>query len=757
MSGQDDAEDQTQSFFQIVPGVMISHYKIIEKIGAGGMGEVYLAQDTELDRKVALKFLPPHLCRDEDCRKRFKREAQAAAKLDHPNIVPVHGVSEHQGRPYFAMAHIEGQSLRDVIKEGKLSTSDAIDLSMQICEGLQEAHEAGVIHRDVKPSNIILDSKGRPRLLDFGLAMISSEDKLTKTGSTLGTVGYMSPEQVAGKKVDHRSDMFSAGVILYEMLTGRRPFEADNDAAILRAITDSTPEPVARYKTGVPEELQRIVSKLLEKTPALRYQHAGDFLADLKKAGQQPEAGLSKEQPSIAVLPFVNLSADPEQEYFCDGISEEIINVLTQLEELKVVARTSCFAFKGKNEDVREIGRKLAVNHVLEGSVRKAGNRIRITSQLINVDDGYHLWSEKFDRDLEDIFAIQDEISLAIVDRLKVKLVDKTKSALVKRYTDNVEAYGLYLKGRHYWNSRTAENIEKALACFRQVITLDPDYALAHAGIADCYTMMAQVCALSPKEAFAKAKAAALRALDLDSELTEATATLGGIKLWYEWDYPGAETLFKRAIQINPNYASVRQWYAMYLSSTGRHQEAFNQMKKAQELDPLSFILKLAMAVLLFEVEKYAEAEEECREATALEPDNPLVHSILSVIYEGQGNYDRAVDANMQIASFLWKFTPQNIERLRTIYSASGWTAFLQTLAGMLTASAKNRYISGYDIASYYARLNDRDKAFEWLEKAFQDRDFSLIYLPVSRAFINLHSDSRFVSLLGRMGIKRSE
>ncbi|MCX6832060.1 MAG: protein kinase [candidate division Zixibacteria bacterium] len=401
-------DDKTQAVTVLSKGTAIGHYRIVEKIGAGGMGEVYLAEDTKLDRKVAPKFLSPHLCQDSECRARFTREAQAAAKLDHPNIVAVHEVSEFQGRPFFSMQHVEGQSLKEVLAGKSLPLDRIFEIGVQVCEGLQAAHESGITHRDVKPSNILIDSHGRARIVDFGLASVVGSDQLTRIGSTMGTVGYMSPEQVRGEQVDRRSDLFSLGVVLYELITGRQPFKGDNDAATSRNTVDAEPEPLARYKSEVPDGLQTIVIKALAKDKNLRYQHVDDLLVDLKGLRQLPAFQVRTKQPSIAVLSFANLSSDPEQEYFCDGMAEEIINALSHLEDLQVVARTSALSLKGQAIDVREIGRKLGAKTVLEGSVRRSGNRLRITTQLVDVASGYHLWSEKFDRDLEDVFAIQD-------------------------------------------------------------------------------------------------------------------------------------------------------------------------------------------------------------------------------------------------------------------------------------------------------------------------------------------------------------
>jgi len=571
MANSEFDDDKTLSFVALTAGTQVSHYEIINKIGAGGMGEVYLALDTKLNRKVALKFLPPHLCRDEDCRKRFTREAQATAGLDHPNIASIHEVGEYNGRPFFSMQVVEGQSLRDVIAGKDLPVERMLEIAIQLCEGLQAAHDKGITHRDIKPSNILIDSHNRVRIVDFGLAAISGSEQLTKTGSTLGTIGYMSPEQVQGKEIDQRSDLFSLGVVLYELITKQNPFKRDSEAATLKAVSDDLPEPLARFKSGLPDGLQAVIDKALEKDIKMRYQHADGMLSDLVRVKRSLESGqstiyrqlVSRQAsrrrwaaaavivvaalivlivtkpwltdttsdepdkimqavlPSIAVLPFVDMSSDKDQEYFCDGIAEELINGLTQLGGLKVAARTSAFQFKQPDRNIPAIGRELGVTTVLEGSVRKAGNRLRITVQLINVKDGFHLWSEKYDRTLDDIFAIQDEISLAIVEKLRLQLLDREKSRLVRRHTDNKEAYNLYLKGRYFWNKRHEGGMTSALDYYQQAIDKDPTYPHPYIGIADAYVILGTFGFLPPRESFPKAKAAANKALELDSNLEE--------------------------------------------------------------------------------------------------------------------------------------------------------------------------------------------------------------------------------------------
>ncbi len=759
MAADDSKSDRTKSFVALAAGASVSHYKIIEKIGAGGMGEVYLAEDTKLDRAVALKFLPPHLCQDEEHRKRFKREAQAAAKLNHPNIVTIHDVGEYKGRPFFAMEHVEGQSASDFIKSAECDSVRVIDLAIQICEGLQEAHRTGIIHRDIKPSNILIGESGRAKLVDFGLATVVGTNKLTKTGSTLGTIGYMSPEQVRGEEIDHRSDLFAFGSVLYELITNRRAFSGDNEAAVITAIVNSSPEPLVRYKSDCPRELQRIVSKLLEKDRELRYQSTAEVISDLNRLRGELTSGISAQrhatstQPSIAVLPFANMSADQEQDYFCDGMTEEIINALSHIEKLRVVARTSSFAFKGKLEDTREIGRRLNVETLLEGSVRKAGNRLRVTAQLINVSDGYHLWSERYDQELEDVFVIQDKITSAIVEKLKVKLLHGEKDVLQKRYTSNLEAYRLYLKGRYHWNKRTAKDLQKAVEYFQQVIEMDPSYALAYTGLADCYSLMTQAWVLPPKEAFPKAKTAARKALEIDEGLAEAHASLAFSRCSYEWDWTGAERGFKRAIELNPGYPTAHHWYAVCLMDMCRFDEALREIRRAQELDPLSLVISLAVAMILVAAGEYAAAGEECRKVLEMDPGWNPAHGMLGFVSALEERYEQAVEELLLGEAFYSRFSSGELQILREAFAASGWKGYVQKHVGLLQQKARRSYVPACEIAADYARLGETNRVFEWLEKAYVDRDLALTFLAANPSFAALRGEPRFAALVKKMGL----
>jgi serine/threonine protein kinase/tetratricopeptide (TPR) repeat protein len=655
-------------------GKTISHYKVVRKLGEGGMGEVYLAQDTKLDRQVALKFLCEQFASDRSFKARFKREARAAAALNHPNIITIHEVAEHEDRPFIAMEFVEGQSLKELIAGKDLSIDKVTDLGIQISQGLAKAHQAGIVHRDVKPQNILIDKDGRARICDFGLAKLKREVMLTKTGTTVGTVSYMSPEQGQGKEVDQRSDIFSLGVVLYEMVTGQLPFKGEHEAAIVYSIVNEAAEPLARYKADVPEELQRIVDKALRKDPQTRYQSAADMVADLKEVQREsattgtlsarsafrvPQKGrlrvvaiigailiaavavmalllLSSRtdlpvppgaemaartgwKNSIAVLPFRDFSPEGDQEYFCDGMTDAIIGKLSGLENLKVISMSSVMRFRDPNRDIKEIGRELGVAAVLEGSIQKEDSRIRLGAQLVNVADGAHLWSDRYDRELESVFAIQDEISQAIVDVLKIRLLGDDRTAFAKRHTENLEAYNAYAQGRFLWNKRTEEHLMRAIEYFERAVKLDPNYALAYAGLADAYSVLPSNVGTPVEEVLPKAKEAARKALELDDKLGEAHASMG-LALKLEKDMSGAEKEYLQAIQLNPAYAYAHYWYAMLLGEMGRGEESRKELETAFELDPLSVVILVYLADTKWESGDSLEAAELMERALEIEP-----------------------------------------------------------------------------------------------------------------------------------------
>ncbi|UCC45339.1 MAG: protein kinase [Candidatus Zixiibacteriota bacterium] len=658
-------DNNTHSFVALIAGTVVSHYRIVEKIGAGGMGEVYLAEDTQLDRKVALKFLPPHLSRDQDSRSRFTREAKAAAKLDHPNIAPVHEVGEFQGRPFFAMAHIEGHSLREVIKQGKLSTSEAIRLTMQICEGLHEAHSAGVVHRDIKPGNIIIDTKGRPRLLDFGLATVSGEEKLTKTGSTLGTVGYMAPEQIEGKDVDHRADLFSVGVILYEMLTGRRPFEGDNDAAVVKAITSSTPEPVARFKSGVTGELQQIVDKALAKDVSIRYQHADGMLADLKRlslrdapvrrsrlslwvaasavavivAGYFAYTAVFKKSLSVSgpkrlvVLPFDNLG-DSTQAYFASGVTDEVISRLSGISGLSVVSRMSAARLKRAGIDLQGIGDSLDAEFVLDASARyqidSDGNRrVKLTTQLINVTEDRVVWSQTYDTVSTELFDLQSEMAIRVADELGVVLSPREERAVWVRYTDSEEAYDYYLRGNRYFFRGiygVRKDLRLALEMFDQAIELDSSFSLTYSRMSQTYSRLWTYYLERDDSIAVLAKTRsedAFRTSESDAEESNAHFARASYHYRVEKDLESALGELDIAFHEYGGHDNYRYlWSAFPIHrDLGQWDKALEYVRRASELEPLVANLKYDLATLLEYVRQYDEAEEQYLLTIKMRPD----------------------------------------------------------------------------------------------------------------------------------------
>jgi serine/threonine-protein kinase len=731
-------------------GKTISHYKILEKLGQGGMGVVYKAEDTKLKRTVALKFLPSELTRDADAKARFIQEAQAAGALDHPDICTIHEIDETEdGRLFIAMALYEGETLKKKIERGPLDIDEAVEIAMQVARGLGRAHEAGIVHRDIKPANIIITKDGVAKILDFGLAKLAGQTKLTKAGSMLGTVAYMSPEQARGDAVDHRTDIWSLGVVLHEMLTGTRPFTSEYDQAVVYSILNEEPDSLKSLRPEIPIELDQAAAKTLRKDPGERFQSMGAFVSALSGISRP---GTEKASPSIAVLPFVNMSPDPENEYFSDGLSEELINALSKLESLHVTARTSAFRFRGKELDIREIGRLLNVATVLEGSVRKAGNRIRITAQLIDVADGYHIWSEKYDRELDDVFMVQDEISLAIVGKLKVKLLGKEKQKLVKRYTDNLEAYDLYLQGRFLMRKLTEESIKKSLDYFHRAIQEDQEYALAYFGIAEAYVGPANLGLTPSRESIPRAKTAALKALELDDELAEAHAILGFISLSYDWDWPAAERQCKRAIELNPNCAEAHYPYSNYLSVLGRHEEAAAEAKRALDLDPLSGITNANMAHVLYAARRYDEAIEHCGKALRIEPDSFYPHFHLWRSFTEKKMYKEALDECRKAFAFLgFNVIPRAAERSlqEPLYREAMGAA-----AQMALEQSKTKYLWPALMICLYAYAQLDDDMFRWLGKSIEERDLAAFVYGTDPMLDRARSDPRFIALLRKMGLQ---
>ena len=634
-------------------GAALGPYAILAELGHGGMGVVYTAQDPRLDRQVAIKVLTADLTRDATAKRRFLQEAKAASALDHPNICTIHEINEtDDGQLYLVMAYYEGETLKQRIEQGPLALDKAVDIATQVGLGLSKAHAAGIVHRDIKPANLIVSADGTVKLLDFGLAKLAGTEGVTQTGTTVGTVAYMSPEQARGQNVDHRTDIWSLGVVLYEMLTGQQPFQGENLLAISNAILESEPVSLTRLRAGASPALARVVTRSLANSRAGRYQSVADLLTELrtvKDLHQAPTATTAVSQsnvPSIAVLPFADMSPKKDQDYFCDGMAEELINALAGLDGLHVAARTSSFKFRGEALDATEIGTQLKVGSILEGSVRKAGNRLRITAQLINVSDGFHLWSERYDRDMDDVFAVQDDIAHAVVEKLKVRLLGVPDAPLVKRATDDLEAYTLYLQGRHYFTRFSGPAFEKGLKCFSQAVALKPAYAQAHAGIAQVQACRAVLSfGVAPHTVMPGANESALKTLAIDETMADAHTALALILDYYEWKRLEAEREYRRALELNPGDTIARGSLAQLLGKQGRAEGSIAEARSAVERDPLSLIGRFALASMFLYARQFDRAIAEVQAGIELDPNFHLSYVGLGQGLAGLGRYDEAVEA----------------------------------------------------------------------------------------------------------------
>ncbi len=743
---------------ETVTGQTISHYEVLEQLGEGGMGRVYKAIDTRLGRTVALKFLAPHLVSNDESRRRFIREAKAAAALQHPNICTVYEIDEVDGQTFIAMAYLDGQELSQEIESGPLKIERLIELTEQVARGLQEAHGKGVVHRDIKPANIMVTTQGQAVLMDFGLAQLAhGGSKLTKEGTSLGTSAYMSPEQTTGEKLDLRTDVWALGVVLYEMATGQVPFQGHYEQAILYSILNEPPEPITAVRTGVPPELERIVNKCLAKRAGERYQTVSDLLADLSAlkrgtesgVGTRPSSGSKDARPSIAVLPFENRGRGDEDEYFSDGISEDITSALGKVERLRVAPRSMAFQFKGKRPTPREVGAALNVGHVLEGSVRRSGNRVRINVELIAIEEGYQVWSERYDRVMEDIFEIQDEISQAIVEKLKVKLVGREKELLAKRYTENLQAYNLCLRGRYYWYRRTAETIQKAMGFYEQALAEDPDYALAHSGLADCHISLGFYGMLPPKEARSRAEAAASKALQIDADLAAAHASIGGVESVYHWNWIAAERAFRQAIELDPSYPVGHLWYSVYmLWPVGRLDEAYSEAKRAAELDPVTPVVNACTGGLRIFQRHCERAIEELQKTLELDPNFFWTHFFLGMAYLQKGEYGKAIAAleRGNMPAF-------RDGHLGYAYAVSDQPEKARKLIEELQAGSQPEHLVPYHLAMIHFGLGEKDKAFEYLDKACEARSTQLFWIKVVPELDSVRSDPRFQNILRRMNL----
>ena len=726
------------------------------------MGVVFRAEDTRLRRVVALKFLPEEAGRAPEAKARFLREAQAAAVLDHPNICPVYEVDESEGRMFLTMAFIEGRSLKDRIAEGPMPLAEVIEIATHTAEGLAAAHEKGVVHRDIKPANIMISREGQVRITDFGLASLQGSPDLTHSHMILGTAPYMSPEQIRGGKADARTDIWSFGCTLYEMATGRRPFPGERGEAVLYQVLHDTPPRPSSLRDDVPAGLENLILRCLRKEPADRSPDFHGVVEALKRESAQRQAAVAEPGcdgdvlPSLAVLPFADMSAARDHEYFGEGLAEELIHALARIQGIRVVARTSAFALKGLALDVRDIGKRLDVGAVLEGSIRKAGNRLRVTAQLIDAKTGLHLWSDRFDREEIDVFDIQDEISLAIVEHLKITLLSGEKSALQRRATADPEAYDLYLKGLYFVARPSPESLGKALNFFREAIERDPTFALAHAGVATVFFSLALVNLAPAGEVYPKAKAALEKALSLDPNLAEAHAVAAALAFWFEWNWAAAEESFRRVLAINPGDAMSRGEYAFLLLSQKRFDESFREIKHALTLDPLMPLFYAWSIALHTAAGRPDEALQEFSRLLEIDPGFGLAYFHAGLAYYRKGRYDDAI-ATLEKGRQLVSYPGWYEGVLALCYLRKGEPEKARQLMAAMPDDGSDNPSSPCNQAWYAGIRGDLDAAFRWLDIAIEKREAMMphIHLYAEALVPELVRDPRFEGILKRMNLPR--
>jgi serine/threonine-protein kinase len=792
-------------------GQTVLHYRIVEKLAEGGMGVVYKAEDTRLKRVVALKFLPPELTRDQKAKERFVHEAQAASALDHPNICTIHQIDETpEGQMFICMACYEGESLNERIARGPLEIVDAVDIATDVGKGLAKAHEKGITHRDIKPANIVITGDDQLKIIDFGLAILAGRTGVTKTGMTVGTSTYMSPEQAQGGVVDHRTDIWSMGVVLYQMLTGEAPFRGDHDAAVLYSVVHEDPRPIGDFRDDVPPDLWRIIRRALAKNPGDRYQTVNDMLADLeaarigyagaravfktapqvlprpgkrslligipvvlalivvaalwlKRTPSDEEAAVAGERPatttvqprnSIAVLPLVNLAPGDENDFFVDGMTEELITQLAQIKALKVISRTSVMRFKDTEEPVTEIARQLNVSTIVEGSVMWAGEQVRISVQMIDGVDEGHLWANSYRSDLGDVLGLQRRVAKDVADQARVELTAQEETRLSSSPVVNREAYELYLQGRFHWNKRTSVGLERAMEYYRRAIEVDPEYGLAYAGLAESQILKATWTEGSrPEKVYPAAREMALRALEIEPDMAAAHTVLGAVAHEYSWDWVEAEGQLLRAIELNPNYATAHQWYGELLATLGRTNESVREARAAQELDPFSLIINAWVGQALVLDGQTEAALAEMDKVEEMNPSFPPLWLIRHLCYSWIGDWERCAESWIRYCetAAISQRQKEDARALRAAYEGGGLPEFYRTAIGHLKRLYNESYASPQYIAGFHAAAGEPDSAMVWLERGYREHGSQMYTVARSGLFDILRDDPRFVDLMKRM------
>jgi len=779
--------------------VFAGRYEIIEELGKGGMGKVYRVEDTKIKQEIALKLIRPEIAADKKTIERFKNELKTARNIRHKNVCGMFDLGEEKGSHFITMEYISGQDLKGLIRQtGQLTVGKAVSIAKQICDGLEEAHSLGIVHRDLKPNNIMIDRGGNARIMDFGIARAVKGKSITGSGVMIGTPQYMSPEQVEGKDVDQRSDIYSLGIILYEMLTDRVPFEGDTPLTVGVKQKTETPKDPKDFNERISDDLNRLILKCLEKDKENRYQSAVELRSELEKiehglptteriepkkkpltsreytvqlnmkklfffalavfavviiglilwspwSKMEESAPISSEKPSLAVLPFEDFSQKKDQEHLCLGLAAELIYRLNKVQNLWVPARASSFSFRGSDIDIQEVGNRLNVKSVLVGTLQKAENKLRISVELINVADNNIIWSETYERDEGDIFDLEDELALVIVEKLKVNLLGEEKAAIVKRYTENVEAYNLYLAGRFFWNKRTADGTESALEYFEKAIEKDSEFALAYAGMADCFIILPFYGNFLPRDEYPKALEAASTALEIDESLAEAHTSLAYLKGFYEWNWPEAEKEFKTAIKLNPNYANGHHWYGLLLSAQGRTQEAIDELRKAIELDPLSHIIINNYGDVLYHAHLYDQAIEQYRKALEIAPKFSQSVKGIGLVYLEKGMFEESIMELEQRSSY-------SIYAYMSLGREDEALALLEHFKELSNRQRVNPII----FLNTYLGLGDFDKAFENLEKMYKERSPYIVDKVLPEPFYDrMRSDPRYKSFLQKMSIEK--